>query len=145
MTDLGNLPRSLRGLAASSDRHTFNEAGMAVLVAATGMLTDAQQASAREKETAQEELKKLQEAHGRLRERYAKAKSELRSECGNGTLRLVMTTVGAVLLGLIPYGQDKAHFAGALACGIFGGILVVVPWLHTWFFGPTSIKDSDLQ
>jgi hypothetical protein len=128
----GDLPASLRGLAASNDRLVFNEAGSVVLAAATGMLAAGEKAARQEAKELRQELNTLHQQHSDERVAHATSETELRAERGAGALRLLFGNLGAVLLGLIPFADEKAKIPGVLLCAIVGTLLVAGAWIHTW-------------
>lgn len=135
------LTESVRGLGSSGSSLTLTPTARAFLVAGLEMGAQSHLAALQDAAALRAETRKLQEQITNLQERIAdlrvdltSANSALTAERSNGTLRLIMSSIGAVVLSFIPFGYEKAQVAGAALCAVVGGLLVFAPWIHYLLF-----------
>jgi hypothetical protein len=128
------LTESVRGLGTSGGTLALTPTARALLVAGLEIVGRSQLAALQDAAALRAENKKLQEQVADLRVQLQAATSDLRAERSNSTLRLIMSSIGAVVLSFIPFAYDKAQISGAALCAIIGGLLVFAPWIHVWRF-----------
>jgi hypothetical protein len=114
------LSESLSGIVADQERLSLNQAGATVLLTTLRMNEKARDEAVRERDAEKKTREEMQDrAH----------KAELRVSAAEGKLdtvdlRLLLNSVGCVLLGLTPYAHEKMQWGGSLTVGIVGLVLV---------------------
>jgi hypothetical protein len=124
-----NLPRSLSGLAAGQQQIIFNHPGLAALNANLRMLEEGRDVAMRERDTERQKSEKTQERAHNAELRASNAEGSLRTIQRESDLRMLLSNLGCVLLGLIPFAQEKLQIAGSIALGSIGAVLVLGAWL----------------
>lgn len=136
------LTESVRGLGTSGGTLALTPTARALLVAGLEIVGRSQLTALQDAAALRAENKRLQDQVANLRVDLQAATSDLRAERSNGTLRLIMSSIGAVVLSFMPFAYEKAQGAGAALCAIIGGLLVFAPWMHVWLYSGSSLKGG---
>jgi hypothetical protein len=115
------LSDSLSGLAASRERLPLNQVGLTLLITMVQISERAAESAARERDLAQKARDQMQERAHKAELRAASAESKLDIV----DLRLLLNSLGCVLLGLVPYVHEKLGSPGSITFAALGGLLVI--------------------
>jgi hypothetical protein len=120
-----NLQQSFSGLLASHDKLTFTHPGVAALNAAIGMLESGRDIAVRERDAERAAREVLEERAHAAELRASVAETQLRNATAESDRKLLMSGIGCVLLGLIPFAYDKMQVAGSIVAAALGAALVI--------------------
>lgn len=123
-----DLPHALSGLAASDESLTLNRAAIAAFNTAFRANTDTRNAALADLRAERETSVQLRERAHNAERQSAVFESELGNERRSTSIRILGSSVGAVLLGLVPWFLEKAGTASAVLVAVLGAVLLIAGW-----------------